>query len=56
MLEVEDVVNFILGQYGYLEFYLLFEFYGDDVEILGIINFKYFDLDEMFEDVVCLIV
>ena len=54
--EVEDVVNFISGQHGYPEPYLLPEFHGDDAEIPGTTNLKYSDLDEMFEDAARLIV
>lgn len=56
ILEVEWVIDFIVDQWGYLEFYYLFEFYGDDEEIEGFVGLIYVDLDEMFEDVVCLIV
>lgn len=54
--EVEAVVNFISGQHGYPEPYLLPEFHGDDAEIPGTTNLKYSDLDEMFEDAARLIV
>ena len=53
--EVERVIDFIAGQPGYPEPYLLPEFHGDD-DIQGTIPLRYADLDEMFEDAARLIV
>ncbi len=53
--EVERVIDFIAGQPGYPEPYLLPEFHGDD-DIQGTIPLRYADLDDMFEDAARLIV
>ncbi len=54
--EVENVIEYIAGQPGYPEPYLLPEFHGDDEEIQGTGGLKYSELDEMFEDAARLIV
>jgi DNA segregation ATPase FtsK/SpoIIIE, S-DNA-T family len=53
--EVEDVVNFIASQHGYIEPFLLPEFHGDDEE-LGESGITAGELDEMFDDAARLIV
>ncbi len=54
--EVERVIDFIAGQQGYPEPYLLPEYHGDDQEIQGAAGLKYSELDEMFEDAARIIV
>jgi S-DNA-T family DNA segregation ATPase FtsK/SpoIIIE len=53
--EVEEVINFIGNQRGYVEPYLLPE-YNTDEEMAGSGSLSYADLDDMFEDAARLIV
>lgn len=53
--EVEEVINFIGSQRGYIEPYLLPE-YNTDEEITGTGKLSYADLDDMFEQAAHLIV
>lgn len=53
--EVEEVINFIGNQRGYVEPYLLPE-YNTDEEMAGSGQLSYADLDDMFEDAARLII
>lgn len=53
--EVEEVINFIGNQRGYVEPYLLPE-YNTDEEMAGSGSLSYADLDDMFEDASRLII
>lgn len=53
--EVEQVIDFIAGQQGYPEPYLLPEFHGDE-DLQGSAALSYKDLDDMFEEAARLIV
>ena len=53
--EVEEVINYIGGQRGYVEPYLLPE-YNTDEEMAGSGALTYADLDDMFEDAARLII
>jgi S-DNA-T family DNA segregation ATPase FtsK/SpoIIIE len=53
--EVEEVINFIGNQRGYVEPYLLPE-YNTDEEMAGSGSLSYADLDDMFEDAARLII
>ncbi|MEL7162628.1 MAG: DNA translocase FtsK, partial [Bacteroidota bacterium] len=53
--EVEEVIDFIGNQRGYVEPYLLPE-YNTDEEMAGASGLSYADLDDMFEDAARLII